>query len=96
MYCEANKLLELPYCGLHPKPNGARGLSSHYHLRFDPKIGHGICEIRLIPCACVACTSITDKPWIFSIQKSKHAINLSLIVLTGQFWDHIAIGISLR
>ena len=27
----------------------------------------GICEIRLILCACVAFTSILNKPWIYSI-----------------------------
>ena len=24
----------------------------------------GICAIFLIPCACVACTSMLDKPWM--------------------------------
>ena len=38
MYCDTNKLLELTFCGSHPKPHGARGLSKHYHLRFDPKL----------------------------------------------------------
>ena len=27
----------------------------------------GICEIRRIPCVCVACTSMLDKPWISDI-----------------------------
>ena len=56
MYCNTNQLLELSFCGPHSKPNDARGLSNHYHLRFDPKIGIGICAIFSIPCACVACT----------------------------------------
>ena len=47
--------------------NGARGLSKHHNLRFYPKLGMGICAIRHIPCACVACTSMIDKPWIYSI-----------------------------
>ena len=67
MYCDKNQFPTLQFCGTHPKPHGARGLSKHYHLRFDPKLGHDICEISLIPCACVACTSILDKPWIFGI-----------------------------
>ena len=53
MYCDTNQLPALLFCGSHPKPHGARGLSKNYHLRFDPKIGHGICEIRRIPCTCV-------------------------------------------
>ena len=65
MYCNTNKFPELPFCGTHSKPNGAMGMSNNYHLRFDPKIGMGVCEIRRIPCACVACTSMLDKPWIY-------------------------------
>ena len=58
---------ELPFCGPHPKHHGARGLIKHYHLRFDPKLGHGVCVICRIPCACVSCTSMLDKPWISGI-----------------------------
>ena len=43
MYCGTNQFPELPFCGPHTKPHGARGLSKHYHLRFDTKLGHGIC-----------------------------------------------------
>ena len=32
----------------------------------------GVCEIRLIPCACVACTSMLDKPCISGIPPDKH------------------------
>ena len=31
----------------------------------------GVCEIRRIPCACVACTSMLDKPWISGIPSDK-------------------------
>ena len=31
----------------------------------------GLCAIRRIPCACVACTSMLDKPWIFGISSEK-------------------------
>ena len=48
-------------------------MSKHYHLRFDTKIGHGICEINSIPCACSACTSILQKPWISDITPNKQA-----------------------
>ena len=36
MYCDTNQFPALPFCGLHTKPHGARGLSKHYHLRFYP------------------------------------------------------------
>ena len=61
MYCDANQFPALPFWYPHPKPRGARGLSNHYHLRFDPKLGHGICAIRRIPCEYVVCTSILEK-----------------------------------
>ena len=85
MYCNKDQLPELPFCGPHPKPHGKRGLSKHYHLRFDPKLGHGICAICFIPCACVACTSMLDQLRIMVyIQINNHTTNLSHILLTGQ------------
>ena len=39
MYCNINQLAELPSCGPYSKPHGARGVSKHFHLRFDPKLG---------------------------------------------------------
>ena len=73
IYFDTNQSPTLPFCGSHPKPHGARGLSKNYNLRFDPKLGHGICEIICKPCACVACTSILDKPWISDIPSTKQA-----------------------
>ena len=35
----------LSFCGLHAKPRGVKGLSKHYHLRIDPKLGHGKCTV---------------------------------------------------
>ena len=67
MYCNTNQFPELSFCGLHSKSHGARGLSKHYHLRFDPKLGMGICEIRRIPCDFFSCTSMLDKLWITGI-----------------------------
>ena len=61
MHCNKNQLPALPFCGQNSKPHGARGLSKHYHLSFDPKLGMGVCAIRRIPCACVACTSMLKK-----------------------------------
>ena len=71
MYCNTNQLSALPFCVPHSKPHDARGLSKHHPLLFDPKLGMGVCEIRRVPCACVACTSIIDKPWISGISSDK-------------------------
>ena len=73
IYCGTNQFPTLLFCGPHPKSYGARGLSKHYHLRFYSNIGHGVCEISCITCACVGCTSMLDKPWIYGIPSKKHA-----------------------
>ena len=62
MYCNTNQYPEFPFCGPHSKSHGAGELSKHYHLSFDTKLGNGVCEICCIPRACVACTSMIDKP----------------------------------
>ena len=40
IYCYTNQFTALPFCGPHPKPHVKRGLSKHYHLSFDTKLGH--------------------------------------------------------
>ena len=55
IYCNTNQFPELPLCGPHSKPRGEKGLRNNYYLRFDPKLVNGLCGIRRIPCACVAC-----------------------------------------
>ena len=58
MYCNTNQFPELSFSGPNYKLHGARGLSKNNHLRFDPKLGMGVCAILRIPCACVACTQM--------------------------------------
>ena len=43
MYWNTKKFPELPFCGPHSKPHGARGLSNNYHLSFDPKLRNVLC-----------------------------------------------------
>ena len=69
MYCNTNQFPESPFCCPHSKPHGARGMSKHYHLRFDPKLAMGVCITCRIPFACVACTSMLDRTWISGIQE---------------------------
>ena len=71
LYCNTNQFPALTFCGPHSKPHGVRGLSKHYHLRFDPKLGNGFCVIFYIPCACVAFTSMIYKPYISAIPSDK-------------------------
>ena len=70
-YCNTNQFLEISFCGPHSKPHGARGLSKQYHLRFDTKLGMGLCSIHSVPCACVVSTSMLDKTWISGKQPEK-------------------------
>ena len=71
IYCNTNQFPELSFSVPSSKPHGARGLSKHYRLRFDTKLGMGICAIRRIPCACVVCTPMIYKPWISVIPLEK-------------------------
>ena len=84
MYCDTNQFPTLTCCGSHPKTHGSRGLGKHYHIRFDPNLGHGICEIHPITCACVACTSMIDQPWISGVQSTKQACYQPIINCT--YW----------
>ena len=71
IYCSTNQFPELSFYVPRSKPHGARGMSKHYHLRFDPKLVIGVCAIIHIPCACVACTSMLEKSWISGIPSDK-------------------------
>ena len=46
-------------------------MSKHYHLRFDQKLGNGICAIFHILCACIAFTSMLEKPWLSGISSDE-------------------------
>ena len=63
MYCVTNKFPELQFIVLHNKPHGVCGLGKHYHMRFDTKLGHVMCAIRKIPCACPPCKFVLDQHW---------------------------------
>ena len=67
MYYNKNQFPGFSFCGPHSKPHGARGLSKHYHLRFDTKLGSGIFAIIGIPCDCVVCEPMLDKSCISGI-----------------------------
>ena len=43
---------------------GSGTVLSHYHYRFDPRIGHGKFAMRRIPCLCKHCLDTLDKEWI--------------------------------
>ena len=89
MYFDTNQFPTLPFFGSHPKPHGERGLGKHYRLSFDPNLGHGICEIFRIPCACVACTSMMYQPWISGIWSTKQARYQPVVNFT--YWPVLGI-----
>ena len=74
IYCNTNQFPVLTFCGPHSKTHGTRRLSKHYYLRFDQKVGNGVWAICCMPCACVACTSIQDKPWTSGIPSDEQEI----------------------
>ena len=63
MYSATTQFSELHLIGPHNKPHGVRGLGKHYHIHFDPKIGHDTCEISHIPSDYSLCTYMLDQPW---------------------------------
>ena len=67
MVCNTNQFLSFPFCGPHTKKHGVRGLSKHYCMMFDPKLGHGVCSIGRIPCVCNEYTYMLDKPQVHSL-----------------------------
>ena len=96
MYCKTNQLPALIFCGPYSKPHDARVLINHYHLRFDQKLGNGICAICHIPCACVTYTSMLDKPCISGIpsyvkERYRHVTKCTYWKVLGYFnnWNII-------
>ena len=57
-----NQFPQLEFCVIPNKPHGTHRSGKTYHMCFYPKIGHGSCSIRLIPCSFIQCTSTLDKP----------------------------------
>ena len=66
-FCNTNQFTPLPFCVSHTKPHGARGLSKHSHMRFDPKLEHVIFTILHITCAYAECKYMLNKPWIIGL-----------------------------
>ena len=96
IYFNINQSPALPFFGPHPKTHGVRGLGKNHHLRFDKKLGHGICAIHRIPCSCVACALIPGKTCIHSITSKKQARyqpvpNCTYLLVLGSFknWNII-------
>ena len=71
IYCNTTQFPALAFYVPHSKPHDAKGLSKNDHLCFDPKLGNNVCGIYCILFACVACTSMLDKPWISGIPLKK-------------------------
>ena len=68
-------------------------------MRFDPKLGNGVCEISCIPFTCVAFTSIIDKPWIYGIpayeqERYKHVNKCTYCPVLGSLnnWNRIQLS----
>ena len=53
IFLNTNYFPSFPHCGQHKKPRGIRGLTNHYNILFYPKLGHAVCIILQILCACI-------------------------------------------
>ena len=72
MSCDSTGFQVFSFCGPNAKPHILRGLSKHYNLRIDLKLGNGKCTIRRIPCAGTAGTTMLDKPWVKVSNPTRH------------------------
>ena len=70
--CATTHFSALSFFVPHEQPQRVRGLGKHYNLRVYPKLGNVKCTIRQIPCDCIACTTMLDKPWAYGIDPTKH------------------------
>ena len=61
MSCDTTQFPVMPFCGPHVKSYGVWGLSRHYHLQLDPKLGHGKCAVQKVPWACVSNNNMLAK-----------------------------------
>ena len=52
MVFDTNQFSSLKFCGPHTNPHGVRRLNKNFYMLFDTKLGHGLCVICQIPCAC--------------------------------------------
>ena len=59
--CATAQFPEFPTCGPQIKPYEVHGLSKHYHVCLDHKLGHGKCAIQRIPGAFISCNRIQLK-----------------------------------
>ena len=41
-----------------------------YHIRCDPYLDKGFCNMRRIPCACTGCVEQLSKPWLPNLEKT--------------------------
>ena len=62
MFCDTTQFPSLQFFSPHTKPYGKQGLGKHYNMLLDPKLGHGTCKIRQIPCVCYSHTSMLYNP----------------------------------
>ena len=45
-------------------------MEQFYHIRCDPDLGEGFCDMRRIPCACTGSVEQLSKPWLPNLNKT--------------------------
>ena len=84
--CSSTQFQALLFCGPHAKTHWSRGWIKHYHLRLDPKLGHGKCEIGGPPVRLeLAKTCYTNHGSQVSTLPGNHATNLLKNAHAGLF-----------
>ena len=80
--CATTRFLVLPCCGTHMKYHVARGLSKHYHMKLDLKLGHNKYKMKQIHCVCVSYINVLDKPWSHVVYHAQEPLYMSSVEVT--------------
>ena len=46
-------------------------MKQFYHIRWDPDLDEGFCDIQRIPFACTGCVEQLSKPWLPNLGKTQ-------------------------
>ena len=45
-------------------------MKNSYHIRCNPDLDEGFCDMRRIPCACAGCVEQLSNPWLTNLDKT--------------------------
>ena len=52
-------------------------MKQFYHIRYDPDLDEGFCDMQHMPCACTGCFEHLSNPWLSNLDKPYNQVMLS-------------------